>query len=87
MSVSETPGLDSSYIDDRDDEVSSHVIVTAYGNNGQKFTQVYSMTEPGDWESLTLVKQDHHVQEFSEELRAKFDAAVTTAIELEQRYQ
>lgn len=28
-----------------------------------------SMAEPGDWGSLTLVKQDHHVQEFSEELR------------------
>jgi hypothetical protein len=86
VSVSEAPGLGRAHADDRDDEVSPNVIVTGYGNNGQKFTQVYSGTEPGDWESLTIVKQDQHVQEFSEELRAKFDAAVTKAVELEQRY-
>lgn len=86
MSVSEMPELGRSHTEDRDDEVSPYVIVTAYGNNGQKFTQVYSMTEPGDWESLTLVKQYRHIQEFSEEVRAKFDAAVTKAVDLEQRY-
>jgi hypothetical protein len=86
VSVSETTGLDTSHTDERKDEVSPHVIVTAYGNNGQKFTQLYSATEPGDWRSLTLVKPDKRVQTFSEEVKERFDAAVSNAIELEQRY-
>ncbi|MFP8957010.1 hypothetical protein ACLI4Y_09800 [Natrialbaceae archaeon A-CW3] len=85
VSVSENAGLDRPHPDD-EDEVSPHVIVIAYGNNGQRFTQLYSSTESGDWESLTLVKQDQHVLEFSEKLREKFDAAVARAIELEQQY-
>ncbi|WP_306058992.1 hypothetical protein [Natronococcus wangiae] len=86
VSVSETTGLGRPRTDDRGDELGPHVIVTAYGNDGQRFTQLYSATESGDWGSLTLVKQDPRVQEFSEELREKFDAAVTGAVELEQRY-
>ena len=86
VSVSETPGLGESRTDDRVDEPSPHVIVTAYGNDGRHFTQLYSATEPGDWESLTLAKQDRAVQSFSDELRETFDAAVTEAIELERRY-
>ena len=86
VSVTETPGLETARGDDRDDEVSPHVVVTAYGNDGRHFTQLYSATEPGDWESLTLVNQDQHVREFGEELRETFDAAVDRAIELEQQY-
>lgn len=86
VSVSEMPESSGSRTDDRDGERSPHVIVTAYGNNGQQFTQSYSATEPGDWASLTLVKRDRHVDAFGEELRETFDAAVTKAIELEQQY-
>lgn len=86
VSVSETPRAGVSHTDDQQTKASPHVIVTAYGNNGQKFTQLYSATEPGDWESLTLVEQDQHVEEFGEELRETFDAAVTRALELEQQY-
>ena len=86
VSVSETAGLGESHADERDGEVSPHVIVTAYGNDGQQFTQLYSATEPGDWESLTLVEQDRHVRAFDDELREKFDAAVANAVETEQRY-
>jgi hypothetical protein len=86
VSVSETTGLEAPHADDHDDEVSPHVIVTAYGNNGQKFIQLYSATEPSDWESIRLVKQDQHVEKFSEDVREKFDTAVTRAIQLEQRY-
>lgn len=86
VNVSETTGLSMSHPDDQQDEVSPHAIVTVYGNNGQKFTQSYSATESGDWESLRLVKQDQHVQEFGEELREKFDAAVARALELERQY-
>lgn len=62
------------------------VAVTAYGNNGQKFTQLYAATEPGDWELLTLVKPDQHVQALNEEVREKFDAAVTRAVKMEHQY-
>lgn len=86
VSVSETTGLGRSHADDQDDDVSPHVIVTVYGNNGQKFIQLYSATKPGDWESLQLVNQDQHVKEFSEDIQEKFDAAVTRAIQLEQQY-
>lgn len=87
VSVSETTGL-GIYTDgdDQQEAVSPHVIVTAYGNNGQKFLQAYSATETGDWESLRLVKQDQHVTEFDEELREKFDAAVDEALEMERQY-
>lgn len=86
VSVSEMTGLREPHADDIDEEVSPHVIVTAYGNDGQKFTQLYSATEPGEWESLTLVKQDRNVRKFGEELRETFDAAVSEAIELERQY-
>lgn len=86
VSVSETTGFGRSHPGDPDDIANPHVIVTVYGNNGQQFTQLYSATEPGDWGAITLVRQDHHVEEFSEELREKFDAAVSRAVELEQQY-
>ena len=86
VNVSEITGVDSTPADDRDSEAGPRVAVTAYGNNGQKFTQLYATTEPGDWESLSLAKPDRHVQTFSEEVREKFDAAVARAIEMEQKY-
>ena len=86
VSISETSGLGKSHNDELDDEASPHVIVTAYGNNGQKFTQLYSASESGDWKSLRLVRQDKHVHMFDEELREKFDVAISKALEMEQRY-
>ncbi|WP_254769304.1 hypothetical protein [Salinilacihabitans rarus] len=86
VSVSETTGLRPAQSDAQSGTVAPHVIVTAYGNDGQRFTQLYSATEADDWDSLRLVDQDRHVREFSEELRERFDAAVARAIELEQRY-
>lgn len=86
VSVSETSGIGGSYTDDRNEDGSPNVIVSVFGNNGQQFTQIYSATDPGGWESLTLVKQDRNVPDFDEELRQKFDAAITRALELEQRY-
>lgn len=86
VSVSETTGSGKSQTGDHQDDVSPHVIVTAYGNNGQKFTQSYSSAESEDRESLQVVKQDQRVQEFDEELREKFDAAVAEALELDQQY-
>lgn len=86
VSVTEITGVGTSHTDDRDDDASPHVIVTVFGNNGQQFTRTYAATEPGNWESLTLVREDRHVQEFDEELRREFDAAVTEALEMEQQY-
>jgi hypothetical protein len=86
VSVSETTGLSTSDPEDQDTEVSPHVTVTAFGNNGQKFTQFYSTTEPGDWESVSVVKRDRRVEDFSNTLRERFDVAVAKALEMERRY-
>ena len=68
------------------EEVKPYVIAIAYGNNGEKFTQLYAATETGDWDSLEVVQQDTHVQSFNEELRKKLDDAIREALEVEQRY-
>lgn len=86
VSVSETTGIGRSHASDQNDEVSPHVIVTVYGNNGQQFIQLYFATEPGNWESLALVEQNQDVHEFSEKLQETFNTAVAKAIEMEQRY-
>lgn len=67
-------------------EVKPYVIATAYGNNGEQFTQLYAGTEDGDWDSLEVVQQDTHVQNFGEELRKQFDDTVREALEIERRY-
>ena len=68
------------------EEVQPYVVVITYGNNGAKFTQLYAATEAGDWDSLAVVQQDTHVQEFSDELRTQFDDAVGEALAVEKRY-
>lgn len=68
------------------EETRPYVIVIAYGNNGQKFTQLYAATDAGDWGSLELVQQDRHVEEFSDTVRNRFDDAVRDAIEVERDY-
>jgi hypothetical protein len=68
------------------EEVKPYVVVIAYGNNGGKFTQLYAATEAGDWDSLEVVQQDAHVEEFSDELRRHFDDTVREALTVEQRY-
>jgi hypothetical protein len=68
------------------EEMKPYVVVVAYGNNGGKFTQLYAATEAGEWDSLEVVQQDAHVEEFSDELRTHFDDAVREALEVEQRY-
>jgi len=68
------------------EEEKPYVIVIAYGNNGEKFTQLYAATESGDWDSLEVVQKDTTIQDFSDELRNRFDDAVHTTLEVEQRY-
>lgn len=68
------------------EEVKPYIIAIAYGNNGEKFTQLYAATEAGDWDSLEVVQQDTTIQNFSEELRKHFDDAVQKTLEVEQRY-
>jgi hypothetical protein len=68
------------------EEVKPYVVVIAYGNNREKYTQLYAATEAGDWGSLDVVRQDTHVQNFSDELRERFDDAVREALQVEQRY-
>ncbi|WP_231188341.1 hypothetical protein [Haladaptatus sp. DYF46] len=63
-----------------------YVIVIAYGNNGEKFTQQYAATEPGDWDLLAVVQEDTTIQDFSDELRNRFDDAVHKTHKVEQRY-
>ncbi|WP_435157915.1 hypothetical protein [Haladaptatus sp. DFWS20] len=68
------------------EEVKPYVIAIAYGNNGEKFTQLYAATESGDWDSLEVVQQDTTIKDFSDELRNRFDDAVQKTIEVEQQY-
>ncbi|WP_227379706.1 hypothetical protein [Haladaptatus halobius] len=68
------------------EEVNPYVIVVAYGNNGEKFTQLYAATESGDWDSLEVVQQDTTIQNFSDELWNRFDDAVQKTLEVEQQY-
>lgn len=88
VSVSDTTGLTVPPVDTGEQRADAgpHVVVTAYGNDGQKFVQSYAATEAGDWGSLRVVERDGRVQEFDDELREKFDAAVEEAFELEQQY-
>ncbi|WP_440009858.1 hypothetical protein [Halomicrococcus sp. SG-WS-1] len=68
------------------DEVKPYVVAIAYGNNGEKFTQLYAATETGNWDSLEMVQQDGHIQNFGDELRQRFDDAVQKTLEVEQQY-
>ncbi|SIR92569.1 hypothetical protein SAMN05421858_4585 [Haladaptatus litoreus] len=68
------------------EEEKPYVIVIAYGNNGEKFTQLYAATESRDWDSLEVVQEDTDIQNFSDELRNRFDDAVHKTLEVEQRY-
>ncbi|WP_224448615.1 hypothetical protein [Haloprofundus salilacus] len=68
------------------EEEKPYVVVVTYGNNGGKFTQLYAATETDDWDSLEVVQQDSHIEEFSDELRKRLDDAVREALEAEQRF-
>lgn len=68
------------------EEMKPYVVVTVYGNNGEKFTQLYAATEAGDWDSLEMVQRDTRIEHFSDELRNHFNDAVRKTLEVEQRY-
>lgn len=86
VSVAVTTESSVSNPDDQQDTVRPQIHVNVYGNNGQKFTQLYTTTELDNWESLSVVRENPHVQKFGEELKKKFDAAIAKAIEAEQQY-
>lgn len=86
VSVTEIEEWGGRHSTEGSEEVKPYVVVVVYGNNGGKFTQLYAATEAGDWDSLEVVQQDTHVEEFSDELRTHFDDAVREALEVEQRY-
>ncbi|WP_049968753.1 hypothetical protein [Haloferax prahovense] len=87
VSVTELEEWRGRHTSEGSEEAKPYVVVTAYGNNGEKFTQLYAATETGNWDSLEVVQQDSHVQALSDELRTRFDDAVHEALEVEQRYQ
>ncbi|WP_254544129.1 hypothetical protein [Halomarina pelagica] len=86
VSVTEIEEWRASHPVDSTEEVKPYVIAVAYGNNGEKFTQLYAATEAGDWDSLEVVQQDPRIQNFNEELRKRFDDAVERTLEVEQRF-
>ncbi|WP_266080938.1 hypothetical protein [Haladaptatus caseinilyticus] len=71
---------------DRDESI-SRVVVTAYGNNGERFTQVYRGNISDDWSSLMLVREDKAIDRFDDRLRAEFDTAIQKAFEVESQYR
>jgi hypothetical protein len=72
--------------DERTTETSPMVVVTVYGNDGESFTREYTTSCAGDWDSLSLAGQDPQIDRFSHELHERFENAVATALEVEQRY-
>lgn len=86
VSVTEIEEWREKHTADGAEEVKPYVIATVYGNNGGKFTQLYAGIEVGDWDSLEMVQQDTHVQNFGEELRKQFDDTIHKALEIERRY-
>ncbi|MFC4440056.1 MULTISPECIES: hypothetical protein [Natrialbaceae] len=86
VSVVATGGWENADSDEQDDEADPGVIVMAYANNGQRFRREYTADRAGDWESLTPGNHDPRIDKFGEELRERFDEAVATALEIEQRY-
>jgi hypothetical protein len=60
-----------------------YVMVLAYGDNGEKYGQRYHFIERGDETDIELWRQDHAIEQFSDELRSRLDDRVTTALEAE----
>lgn len=87
VSVTEVEEWRERYSVEEDKEVKPYVVAIVYGNNGEKFTQLYAATEAGDWDSLEVVQRNTHIQNFSDELRQRFDDAVNQTLEVEQRYR
>ncbi|UTF53597.1 hypothetical protein [Natronosalvus rutilus] len=70
---------------DRDDRRSDEqlVTVTAYGNDGRKFTQSYrhiDVDEGGDERRLELAKSEKRIEGFEDDLRKEFNEAVELAL-------
>ncbi|XVH32219.1 hypothetical protein ACNS7O_03280 [Haloferacaceae archaeon DSL9] len=87
VSVTETEEWDTRYSIEGAEEKRPYVIVVVYGNNGEKFTQLYAATESGNWDSLQVVQTDRNAEKFDDELLDHFTDVVREAIEIEQRYQ
>lgn len=69
---------------ERPDEESATVSVTVYGNDGQKFSQTYSLVDTdADSEDrrVELEASDERVKTFETELRGRFDRAVAEALD------
>lgn len=63
--------------DDEDDGEPASVTVTAYGNDGRKFTRAYRLRDDG---SLEYRRQDHSIAEFDDTLRDRFERRVGEAL-------
>lgn len=62
---------------DDDSDAPPHVTVTAYGNDGRKFSRVYHL---GEGTSLEYWRQDRAITEFSDALRDRFERRVAEAL-------
>lgn len=72
--------------DERTTETTPMVAATVYGNDGESFIREYTASRAGDWDSLTFANQDSRIDSFDDELHERFENAVATALEVEQRY-
>lgn len=63
---------------DEEDNTPPHVTVTAYGNDGRKFSRVYHL---GEGTTLEYWRQDRAITEFSDALRDRFERRVAGALE------
>lgn len=86
VSVTEIEEWPGSKRDREDDMTRPYIVAVIYGNNGDKFTQLYAATVQGEWDSLQLVQQDTAITELSEPLQKSIETAVQTALTDEKQY-
>lgn len=86
VSVSEIEGWRGRHPAEDTEVMKPYVIAIAYGNNGEKFTQLLAATEAGDWDSLEVVQSDPRIERFNADLRDRLDAAIREALDVEQQF-
>ena len=86
VSITEIEDWPGSKRDNESDMMRPYIVAVIYGNNGDKFTQLYAATVEGEWDSLQLVQQDTAITDLSNSLQQTIETAVQTALTTEKEY-
>lgn len=85
VSVTELDEWRGRHSTEEDEERRPYVVVTVYGNNGEKFTRLYAAQTAGDWDSLEMVQEGATVKKFDDDTLSAFEDAVRNALRAERR--